>query len=231
MPHFLSPDYTPRRLSSSSFSSSFSSAKSAGLPGDEYIHLIKAQRRLRLEDHFSSPKASLPRPFQSPSSPYRNKGLSQSHRCDISEVRSATRTAFRSNFDFNADNCERSRSGQSEYEDSRGWTNIDAASRDGAIPQKYIDNFNRRWHEEDEDNDADQYLADCTPNASWRMHAKLYTDMPGHRTLRERRCFDKENSSIYIQLPAQPKCRPTSQFSFDEDEPVRSRGLRNVFRR
>ncbi|KAF2446853.1 hypothetical protein P171DRAFT_442079 [Karstenula rhodostoma CBS 690.94] len=43
------------------------------------------------------------------------------------------------------------------------------------IPDKYVHEFNRLWYEDDEDNDADQLLADLTPNAHapWRNHLPL----------------------------------------------------------
>ena len=41
------------------------------------------------------------------------------------------------------------------------------------IPLKYKKEFLQKWLEYDEDNDADQFLADMTPNAPWRMHAPM----------------------------------------------------------
>ncbi|PVI07280.1 hypothetical protein DM02DRAFT_667002 [Periconia macrospinosa] len=37
------------------------------------------------------------------------------------------------------------------------------------VPRRYVDEMNRRWHVEDEDLNADQYMADIMPNAPWRM--------------------------------------------------------------
>ena len=46
-------------------------------------------------------------------------------------------------------------------------------TRHHPIPQKYLREFDRMWYEYDEDHDADQLLADLTPNGSWRAHAPL----------------------------------------------------------
>ncbi|KAF2639412.1 hypothetical protein P280DRAFT_519597 [Massarina eburnea CBS 473.64] len=43
-------------------------------------------------------------------------------------------------------------------------------SHEEPIPQRYIAEFNRRWHEDTEEHDADQYMADMTPKAPWRKH-------------------------------------------------------------
>lgn len=45
--------------------------------------------------------------------------------------------------------------------------------QDDSIPDRYLQEFNHFWYEDDEDNDADQLLADLTPNAPWRNHQPL----------------------------------------------------------
>jgi hypothetical protein len=77
------------------------------------------------------------------------------------------------------------------------------------IPQRYINEFDQMWHEDDEDNDADQYLADLTANASWRKHQPLRpmyrpTDMsygafPGPRrtgVIEHRPALRRENARL-----------------------------------
>jgi hypothetical protein len=55
-----------------------------------------------------------------------------------------------------------------DYYDIRQWNYSDEGKK--PIPKKYIDEFNQKWHEYDEDHDADQYMADIMPNAPWRNH-------------------------------------------------------------
>jgi hypothetical protein len=143
-------------------------SRSSGLPSDEYRTLRRAQDRSRLESHFSLGE-KVDATYTTTSSAYRSAGLSQSERFRVSEVRSATRSALGSSFNFDDESYERSMRREGEYQQSRGWISEDETRHD-PIPKKYLDEFNRKWHEDDEDNDADQYLADCASEAKWRRH-------------------------------------------------------------
>ncbi|KAH7090711.1 hypothetical protein FB567DRAFT_520494 [Paraphoma chrysanthemicola] len=145
-----------------------------GLPADEYQTLRRANDRERLERHFKSGSRS--RALQPSRSAYRDAGLSYTQRHDISEVRNATRAALGASFDFTDDTYGRSTRHRDEYERSRGWTD-DKPSPSDAIPQRYLKEHNQRWHEDDEDNDADRYLDDHNRNAIWRSPARL-TEIP-----------------------------------------------------
>jgi hypothetical protein len=141
--------------------------KTFGLPHDEYLSLRRALDREQVEKHFEhsggKPVTSYLR------STYRNAGLSQPERYRISEVGAATRVALGPSFDFEKDSFERSMRRQGEYERSRGWAD-DGRSGVTPIPPKYRNEFNQKWHEDEEDLDADQYLADLRKDAPWRTH-------------------------------------------------------------
>jgi hypothetical protein len=140
----------------------------AGLPGEEYRKLRRGQDRERLEKHFE-PRESHFKPLISLHSAYRTASLSQDQRLRISEVKSATRVALGSSFDFDDDSYGRLDRHEHKYQRSHGW--VDDAAQGGNIPQKYLDEFNQHWHEDDEENDADQYMADHAREAPWRKHA------------------------------------------------------------
>lgn len=142
--------------------------KTSGLPHDEYRALRRALDLEQLEDHFEHRGSRRPTTSYSRTA-YRDAGLTQPERYRISEVGSATRAALGPSFDFDDGSYERSIRRQREYERSRGWTDDGRSSRT-PIPRKYIDEFNQKWHEDDEDHDADQYLADYQKNAPWRIH-------------------------------------------------------------
>lgn len=130
----------------------------------------RAQDRARLEQHFEhrgNSSVSKPAPLSS----YRDRGLSQSERHRISQIKSATRAALGPSFNFidEASYCLLDHT--DEYQRSRGWTDQINGAAQGVIPQDYIYEFNRYWHEDDEDNDADQYIADYQKEAPWRKHA------------------------------------------------------------
>ena len=156
-------------------------------------------------------------------------GEERSHR---SKMRYATRKALASstkapggcNFDGN-DSAGRE---SSVYTD--GWEYSD---QEEPIPQKYIDDINKTWHEDEEDNDATQYLADVMDDAPWRTHAPmrpLYNadgefPAPDWKYWADRkprsRCETYEASYVCeVELSATIPMRTTlvSTFSFDEDD-------------
>ncbi|KAH7075425.1 hypothetical protein BKA63DRAFT_594851 [Paraphoma chrysanthemicola] len=218
-----------------------------GLPGDEYQILRRANDRERLERHFEGGSSS--RTYQPSSSAYRDAGLSYSQRHGISEVRNATRAALGPSFDFTDDTYGRSTRHRDNYERSRGWTD-DRPSPSGAIPQRYLNEYNQRWHEDDEDNDADRYLDDHNRNATWRRPARL-TETPTYRepayNSRPRSAVSssRADSGYYSNYEHPSPCardcergsdrQPlTSVWSDDEDgheKPSRTRGfLRHIHR-
>jgi hypothetical protein len=144
-----------------------SSQESIGLPHDEYRTLRRAQDRERLETHFEHDGSRL-KSYIAPQSAYRNAVLSQRERLRVSEILSATRAALGPSFDFDDHSYERLQVREDEYQRSREW--VDDEPRDGPIPKKYRDEFDRWWHEDMEDNDPDQYLADNICEAPWRKH-------------------------------------------------------------
>jgi hypothetical protein len=105
------------------------------------------------------------------------------------------------------------------------------------IPQRYIDEFNQMWHNHDEDNDADQYLADLTANASWREHQPLrpmyrptdmsYGALPGPRksdVTEHRPALRRDNARLNAprvgEFSASAPVRPAlvSRFSWDSED-------------
>jgi hypothetical protein len=149
--------------------------KAFGLPHDEYRSLRRALDREQLEKHFEHNRG---RPATSYSrSAYRDVGLSQSERYRISEVGAATRAALGPSFEFDDGSYERSMRRKSEYERLYGWAD-DGRSGGGPIPREVCEEFNKKWHEDDEDTDADQYLADIRKDAPWRNHcpSQLFED-------------------------------------------------------
>jgi hypothetical protein len=102
---------------------------------------------------------------------------------------------------------------------------------------RYIDEFNQMWHEDNEDNDADQYLADMTTNVSWRMHQPLrpmyrpmgmpYGALPGPHRCDGTGCrpaLRRENARLdaphVYEFSASVPIRPAlvSRFSWDSDD-------------
>jgi hypothetical protein len=208
--------------------------RSHGLPVDEYRSLRRAQDRSCLETHFSH-RGNVNTPYTVPYSAYRSAGLSQGERFRVSQVKSATRAALEGSFDFDDEGYDRSRRREGEYQRSRGWIDDDVC-RD-PIPQKYLDEFNQKWHEDDEDNNADQYLADCSREAAWRKHV-----LPEHRAgvepLQTRRPAASRADSGYagreFMRPRTPPIvpLPPSKFSFDvREETPRRHGYLDRLRR
>ncbi|KAL5399759.1 hypothetical protein PMIN03_012616 [Paraphaeosphaeria minitans] len=62
-----------------------------------------------------------------------------------------------------------------EYDEDNPHARYKQTEQEDPIPDKYLREFNRLWYEDDEDNDADQLVADLTPNAyaPWRTHLPL----------------------------------------------------------
>jgi len=143
-------------------------SRSHGLPGEEYSRL---HTRDRLNTHFEH-RGNKDAPYPEPTrSAYRDAGLSRESRVRVSETRSATRAALGSSFDFTDDGFERSRRREDYYQRSRGW--IDDAPRCAPIPQKYQDEFNKLWNEDEEANGSYQYRSDSSSDAPWREHVAL----------------------------------------------------------
>jgi hypothetical protein len=203
------------------------SQRSVGLPEEEYRGLYRAQTRERLESHFEH-RGGSSSSSESSHSVYRDAGLAREERRAISEVRSATRAALGSSFDFDDDSYGRSRRHMDKYQRSYGWTGEEPCG--GAIPKKYLDEYNQRWHEDDEDNDADQYLADYASRAPWRNHERLnhypaYVEPSNNRPRKvvAPRNVDRECGSSHDDFE-RPQSRPQliSNFSFDDyEEPQR----------
>ena len=221
--------------------------RSVGLPDDEWRELGRAQGRERLKSHFEQHRNSS-RSYQPTRSVYRDAGFSHSQRHGLSEVRSSTRAALGPNFDpFDNESYDRSCRRDDDYGRSRGWT--DDTPRDNTIPKKCLDEYNQRWHEDDEDNDAGQYLADYASEASWRKHKRLdrrdhYMGEPSSHSYRPRTAatpprrvdsaccgddFERPQTRGQYEWP-----QLSSKFSFDDEvyeEPKPKGGFFNHFRR
>lgn len=85
---------------------------------------------------------------------------------------------------------------------------------EGPIPENYIQEFNRMWYEDDEDNDADQLLADLTHNAPWRTHLP---PSPGYGHLP----LPHEVMSNPLDRPATQSAFSWSSSSQEDDESSR----------
>lgn len=146
---------------------------SPGLPGDQHAALV---RRQKLEKFYQRRGSDLSARSDLSSNSSRRSSvessrLSPEQRLAKSEMRSATRQALGHSW-HPSDGFSDSSSSAGSYQSTYGshWEYKD----DGKpIPQEYIDQFNRRWHEDDEDNDADQFVADMQRDATWRKHQAL----------------------------------------------------------
>jgi hypothetical protein len=198
------------------------------LPSEEYRTLCRAQDRERLNKHFEHQGNRL-KPAAAPYSAYRQAGLPQDERVRISEVKSATRAALGASFDLDDDSYGRLEEHEHEYQRSRGW--VDDTPPRSAIPQKYLDEFNRLWHEDDEDNDADQYLADHSHGAPWRKHVPLEHYKLAAEPIRNKsrtKPAPSRGDSGYGREPERPRL-PPSKFSSESSE--RPSGKRGFFNR
>jgi hypothetical protein len=210
----------------------------------------RAQERERLETHFTHQNKPRTNTYAPSRSAYRNAGLSQSSCHHISEVQSATRAALGPSFDFTEATYSSSRARDDLYQRSRGWVD-DSPRRDAPIPKKYRDEFDRWWHEDMEQHDADQYLADHVKDAPWRRHVPL-----GHNKLNVERVrarprtktspvptpapktaprrvdsgyHSEHNGESERSAPVVRPPLPVSKFSWDSDVKPRRRGLRERF--
>lgn len=136
------------------------------------------QNRNRLEKHLEH-RGNVGHSYPAPHSHFRDRGLTQGERLHISQVKAATRAALGPSFDFNKDDDRYGRSNRhaDTYQRSRGWID-DREYKVNDIPQNYIDEFNQKWHEYDEDNDADQLVADYAKEAKWRKHEPIHYSIP-----------------------------------------------------
>jgi hypothetical protein len=220
-----------------------SSQEPSGLPQDEFRNLCRAQERERLETHFTHKNKPRPIAYTSSRAAYRDAGLSQSSRHHISEVHSATRAALGPSFDFIDASYSSSRARDDTYQRSRGWID-DLPQCDAPIPKKYRDEFDRWWHEDMEEHDADQYLADHMKDAPWRQHVPLEHNRLNVEPVRARQrttaapvpkpaprrvdsgyhSGESERSAQYVRPPL-----PVSKFSWGSDVKPRRRGLRERF--
>lgn len=204
-----------------------------GLPGDEWRELGRAHRRDNLEDHFSGES----RAYQRRPTAYESAGLDRDRRYEISATRNATRAALGANFDpYDADSYARSSRRGEDYGRSRAFSE---APRSPAIPQRYRDEYNRLFNEDDRSRDTHQYRADMTSNAPWRQHAPLDSDhYRGEPSTHRRRtsaapsrvdsAYDSRYDSTHFR-PNQP-----SAFDWDEDsvhQPSRRDRFMGMFRR
>ncbi|KAF1836821.1 hypothetical protein BDW02DRAFT_492598 [Decorospora gaudefroyi] len=154
------------------------SSSGAILPDDEYKVLQERQQRAHLEAHFAQPALAPSHTSVRPKTSYQEANLPQDRRAHISEIKNATRDALGSSFDFTDDSYDR---GQSSSGTRRATTQY---SYEEPIPQRYIDEFNKKWHEDDLKYEH-QYRADCTHNAGWRTHQNMYVDikpLPRHES-------------------------------------------------
>ncbi|KAH7399103.1 hypothetical protein DE146DRAFT_523557 [Phaeosphaeria sp. MPI-PUGE-AT-0046c] len=147
----------------------------------ENRNIWRARDRACLEKHFEHHgNSGLSHP--APHSSYIDRGLSQGERHHISQAKSATRAALGPSFDFDDDSFERSRRHMDDYQRSKGWTDEHYYGNE-ARPQNFIDEFNLKCHENDEDNGADQYLADHREEAPWRNHEASKYHVPSRPAL------------------------------------------------
>lgn len=218
-------------------------SRSHGLPGDEYSRLYK---RDRLNTHYEH-RGNRDAPFLEPTrSAYRDAGLSLESRVRVSETRNATRAALGSSFDFTDDGYERSRRREDNYQRSRGW--IDDEPRRAPIPQKYQDEFNKLWNEDEEANGAYQYRSDSSSDAPWREHVVLERNRldvsrlptrrpePSYATSRNDSGYGSSGSRCPITPPRKRSPELVSRFSIESvadsyKEPPRRRKYLGLFDR
>jgi hypothetical protein len=174
------PDKRPRDL--------YVRSADLGLPSEEYTLLKKRKNGALLYTHLKDvhlchhvaytgrirhgPKPDLPRKMPGNTANL-GKRRSPKHTDRVlqeSQIASATRQALGPSWhpiEYLYDDLEYS--GVPRVSSDRN----DQLQEKGPIPDIYLQEFNRMWYEDDEDNDADQLLADLTPNAPWRNHLPL----------------------------------------------------------
>ncbi|KAF2847198.1 hypothetical protein T440DRAFT_540091 [Plenodomus tracheiphilus IPT5] len=162
---------------------SLTSLTPQGLPSDEYRTLRKRQDKHRLESHFAhnTPKGNLPNanlttphhhhPHQTA---YQKANLPPSARLHISKLQNATRAALGPNFSFTHESyevCRRNEESISQRAVEERRRGKSGNGRGGEpIPQRYIDEFNKMWAEDEDASDAEQARADRMVDARWRVH-------------------------------------------------------------
>jgi hypothetical protein len=154
-----------------------------GLPDEEYRDLCRAQDRERLASH-TGQRGGNSRGYEPRRTAFQDAGLPRQQRHGISKVRAATRAALGGEFNFDDESYGCPRRHTNDYERPRGWG---AEASQGAIPQRYLDEYDQRSHEYDEDHDADQFVADFTSHAPWRQHEPMdrytpYVERPHARS-------------------------------------------------
>ena len=214
---------------------------SPGLPGVQHASLVHRQK---MQCRYQRPKKDM---RESPTSTYEAHTstsvtysvprsacprLNHEQHVHRSEMRHATRQAFALSINTPDGHCVVDKKCAGCRPPIRGchWGHCDEGER---IPQKYIDEFNQKWHEYDEDNDADQYIADMMANAPWRKHQPIrpmYTadgefSLPHrkHQVDQEprQRCdIDPADYSGLVEHDEADSLRPplVSRFSIEQDD-------------
>ncbi|KAF2675966.1 hypothetical protein K458DRAFT_397446 [Lentithecium fluviatile CBS 122367] len=209
---------------------------SAGLPSEQHAALVGRQKIEQLyERRGSEASTSTSTCTTSYGSRFSHYNLSKEQRLRRSEVKSLTRQALGSSFTPEYDYHAGSYVGREPPAYGGQWDYYDGGE---AIPQKYINEFNRMWHEDDEDNDAERYVADMMPNAPWHQHEPirpLYTATgeltvlgAKHRAAPEPQPLRRFEMSVdsHVAGPeykADGPCGPqlVSRFSFDVEKTKR----------
>ena len=196
---------------------------SRNLPGEEYRALKKAQEKAELNKHFAQP--SLPSRSVAKTA-YQKVDLTRNRRSQISEVKDATRRALGASFDFTD-------SGYNHSQRSSATSSRDSVARyEEEIPQRYIDEFNEKWVEDDLKYAAEQYATDSDGSASWRTHQDMYEDIKPlpHRYNIARGYLAQNSPDSRVDSVMEEECRPqlTSKWSISTincDEELKKRSL------
>lgn len=213
-------------ISTQSYSNK-SSTDSLGLPSDEYRILKKRQEIGRLEAHFAD--SSNPPSCSIPYTPFQQVGIPQESRTLISETRNATRSALGASFDFTDDSYDRSQ--RTGAVDMLRLVELrrERRNRKPPIPQRYLDEFNRKWAYDEEMYEPSQSIADYAYDAPWRFHTPMHTDIvpvPYRDTHGPRTRLGREYYGECEQRPAIRETPPlVSKFSFDSEIEPKRRSL------
>jgi hypothetical protein len=211
----------------------YAQVPSAGLPSEQHAALVNQQKAERLHQRHANEKRGVPRtstraPLTEPRPSRTN--LTPAHNLHRAAVRSATRKALRTHLD---DSLESSYNGsiRAGRENTPHGSHWDYRGEAQPIPQKYIDEFNKKWHEDDEDNEADQYMADVA-NAPWRIHQPvrpIYTTEGTFRVPEKKRRVDGGRRVDQKQRMNQGPCQEHKMHSSEPSpSPERSERYQNV---
>lgn len=148
------------------------SSKARGLPEEEYRALQKRQQRSQLETHFTEQNRSISNLSKTA---YQKALLPGYQRLHISQANYATYKALGESFDFTDDSFDRLQS------PSVSMSIHLRHSYKEPIPQRYIDEFNKKWHEDDMRYDKSRYNDDFS-HRSYREHPTL-SDLYGQMYL------------------------------------------------